>query len=191
MEFKKESADSGNTSGGGGYGSRTHDLLNAIQALSQLSYGPGLPGHYPLRMVGTADGVRPTGALQFPVVIKFRDELMKAYPRWVRVDDLAGFQKAYDRMHAVQPNPVVQECLPGRGKGFFALCKPGGEPCAVFCHERLREYPSEGGQSTLCRSIYDERLFEYVLACFAPWDGSAWPWLSLSSTRMGNPESWR
>jgi hypothetical protein len=27
-------------SNGGADGSRTHDLLNAIQALSQLSYGP-------------------------------------------------------------------------------------------------------------------------------------------------------
>jgi hypothetical protein len=31
-------------SNGGADGSRTHDLLNAIQALSQLSYGPTMCG---------------------------------------------------------------------------------------------------------------------------------------------------
>jgi hypothetical protein len=36
-------ADSDEGKLGGADGDRTHDLLNAIQALSQLSYGPSSP----------------------------------------------------------------------------------------------------------------------------------------------------
>ena len=43
----------------------------------------------------------------------------------------------------------------------FILCDAESEPRAVFCHERLREYPPEGGQSCLCRSLRDDRLIEY------------------------------
>lgn len=131
------------------------------RALHALCEEAGVPVPTVYRVVGPADAARATGAVQFPAVVKFRDEMVQTYPRWVRVNDQAGFEKAYDSMHAMQPHPLVQECLPGRGKGFFALCAPGGEPRSVFCHERLREYPPEGGQSTLCRSIHDERLIEY------------------------------
>jgi hypothetical protein len=40
MTFKTKTSSIISGSFGGADGSRTHDLLNAIQALSQLSYGP-------------------------------------------------------------------------------------------------------------------------------------------------------
>jgi predicted ATP-grasp superfamily ATP-dependent carboligase len=58
---------------------------------------------------------------------------------------------------AVEPDSIVQEYVPGEGRGFFALFDEG-EPRAVFMHRRVREYPVTGGASTAAESIRDERL---------------------------------
>lgn len=53
---------------------------------------------------------------------------------------------------------VVQEYVEGRnGFGYFALFKNGRET-GHFMHERLVQYPQDGGPSVIARSIHDERL---------------------------------
>lgn len=56
---------------------------------------------------------------------------------------------------------LVQTYIPGRnGFGYFGLFLDGRES-AFFMHERLMQYPIEGGPSVVARSIYDQQLREY------------------------------
>ncbi|MDH7592732.1 MAG: ATP-grasp domain-containing protein [Methanomicrobiales archaeon] len=52
---------------------------------------------------------------------------------------------------------ILQEYIPGRGYGFYALYNHG-ELRAYFMHERVREYPITGGPSSCARSICDDEL---------------------------------
>ncbi|MFN2516040.1 MAG: ATP-grasp domain-containing protein [Pyrinomonadaceae bacterium] len=54
--------------------------------------------------------------------------------------------------------PLIQEFVPGQGKGVFALCDQG-RVVALFAHERLRETRPTGSASSLRRSVpLDPRL---------------------------------
>jgi predicted ATP-grasp superfamily ATP-dependent carboligase len=56
--------------------------------------------------------------------------------------------------------PLIQEFVPGQGKGVFALCDQG-RVVALFAHERLRETRPTGSGSSLRRSVaLDPRLTE-------------------------------
>ena len=48
--------------------------------------------------------------------------------------------------------PMVQSYCPGHGLGQMFLVK-GGDVVMEFQHERLHEWPPEGGVSSLCRSV--------------------------------------
>jgi predicted ATP-grasp superfamily ATP-dependent carboligase len=53
---------------------------------------------------------------------------------------------------------LVQEYVEGRnGYGYFGFFHRGKE-VAYFMHERLMQFPKEGGPSVLARSIHDDRL---------------------------------
>jgi predicted ATP-grasp superfamily ATP-dependent carboligase len=108
-----------------------------------------------------ADIERVNQNIPFPAIIKFRDELIAPYPRWVAVNSQEELIREYKRMHEIQNYPIIQEYIKGKGVGFFALYNKHHEPRAIFCHERLREYPPDGGQSGLCRSICDDELVTY------------------------------
>lgn len=55
---------------------------------------------------------------------------------------------------------LVQEFIPGTGRGVFLLIR-AGECLAAFAHQRLREKPPSGGVSVLCESAEpDPRLLE-------------------------------
>ncbi|MGQ0763398.1 MAG: GNAT family N-acetyltransferase [Acidobacteriota bacterium] len=102
----------------------------------------------------------------FPCVIK---------PRWSNYLDDGSFQPSRsptyvnDRetvkdavLRSRQGNdwPLIQEFVPGQGKGIFALCDRG-ESVALFAHERLRETRPTGSGSSLRRSVsLDSKLRE-------------------------------
>lgn len=70
---------------------------------------------------------------------------------------------------------LVQEFVPGRGTGVFALYSQGS-PMAWFAHRRLREKPPEGGVSVLSESVkIDAQLLEASrrLLSQVGWDGPA------------------
>lgn len=52
---------------------------------------------------------------------------------------------------------IIQEYIPGRGYGFYALFNHGAVR-AIFMHKRIREYPITGGPSAVAESIYDNKL---------------------------------
>jgi predicted ATP-grasp superfamily ATP-dependent carboligase len=70
---------------------------------------------------------------------------------------------------------LVQEFIPGRGAGVFALYSDG-RPIAWFAHRRLREKPPDGGVSVFSESArLDEALKEASarLLSHAEWEGPA------------------
>lgn len=69
---------------------------------------------------------------------------------------------------------VVQEYVPGEGRGLFALLEHGRER-AVFMHRRLREFPVTGGASTAAESVDDPVLREVGLRLLRAlaWHGPA------------------
>lgn len=100
--------------------------------------------------------------LEFPVIIKVKKEENILPPkRHIIVHKKENFIQSYKNLHSLQEFPVIQKYIKGTGIGFFALYDKNSQIKALFCHERLREYPITGGPSTLCKSIYDEKLIEY------------------------------
>lgn len=69
---------------------------------------------------------------------------------------------------------VLQEYIEGKGYGFYGLFT-NGQAKAVFMHKRLREYPSTGGSSTKCKSIYCKQLEDLGVKLMGSlnWDGVA------------------
>ncbi|MDQ2872297.1 MAG: hypothetical protein M3R35_04095 [Candidatus Eremiobacteraeota bacterium] len=70
---------------------------------------------------------------------------------------------------------IAQEYIPGEnGFGYFGFFQNGRET-AYFMHERLMQYPREGGPSVVARSIHDTRLRELgkTLLASLDWHGAA------------------
>lgn len=99
--------------------------------------------------------------LSYPVVLKWSDpntvsdrlaaqglELLKTEYAHGPVELLERLA----RYEAVAAFPMIQEYCPGRGLGQMFLLHDG-EVHLEFQHERLHEWPPEGGVSSLCRSV--------------------------------------
>ena len=67
------------------------------------------------------------------------------------VDNAAGLEAAVSPRRQLQYWPLLQRCVPGEGKGVFALCDHG-RPVAWFEHQRLRDVRPSGSGSSLRRS---------------------------------------
>lgn len=100
-------------------------------------------------------------ALSYPVILKWADpnavaraladaglELHKTLFAENR-DELLAHLSPY---RAIGRFPMVQEYCPGHGVGHMFLAVDG-EALIEFQHERLHEWPPEGGVSTLCRAV--------------------------------------
>jgi len=84
--------------------------------------------------------------------------------RTLLTSDLA-FSRAY----------MLQECVPGEGRGIFALYDQG-RPITFFAHRRLREKPPSGGVSVLSESAApDPRMLAHARALLdrVGWHGVA------------------
>lgn len=124
--------------------------------------------------------------IEFPVVLKWANpqrvlKKLSALGLTVRKaeycysrDELAAALSAYRPLGEV---PLIQAYCRGRGLGQFFYMKEG-RACLKFQHERLREWPPEGGFSTVCRSLptgANEALMRKSEALLAEmeWDGVA------------------
>lgn len=86
----------------------------------------------------------------FPAVLKTGTETGTRFVR--RVDSPSALRDAYvSYRHQNSVEPVVQQHLPGVGRGFFALYIEG-ELVGGYSHRRIREYPPEGGASACAES---------------------------------------
>ena len=105
--------------------------------------------------------------LTYPVVVKCRVSRVWRGGR-IRfgtteyAEDAQSLPRIYGRLEEAVDRPMIQEYVPGRGLGVFALMNKG-KPRAVFMHERIREYPPSGGISVLAKSVRDDDLMEQGL----------------------------
>lgn len=85
------------------------------------------------------------------------------------------FRDVYPSLHRPESPPLVQERVPGRGVGVFALVDHG-RVLTMFFHRRLRESSPTGGPASLAESLPAEpRLGEPARALLerAGWHGVA------------------
>ncbi len=94
----------------------------------------------------------------FPAIVKPSHDsggrgLRRAYS-WTQLK--AACREILSGGHSV----LIQESIPaeGHGLGYFALYDRTGGLVAQFMHRRLREYPVDGGPSTLREAIWNESL---------------------------------
>lgn len=97
----------------------------------------------------------------FPVVLKWADPAAVAAPLAVHgislqkaefCRDAAELAHALARYMPVGIYPLVQSYCPGHGLGQM-LHMVGGRATLCFQHERIHEWPPEGGVSTWCRAV--------------------------------------
>lgn len=71
----------------------------------------------------------------------------------------------FKKLTATYGTPLVQEYIPSGGDaiGVSCLFNYGHEPRVVFIHRRLREFPPQGGPSTLRESIQDPAAKEIAV----------------------------
>ncbi len=100
--------------------------------------------------------------LTFPCIIKFRGDSRETHwrpeERYAIVNSPKELLSAYQRMHEIEPYPIIQEYIRGQGFGYFALYDKKRNLKAQFCHKRVREYPVLGGPSSCCESTFDPDL---------------------------------
>jgi hypothetical protein len=105
---------------------------------------------------------RARSELTFPCIIKFRGDNRETHwrpeERYSIVRDAGSLCSEYRRMHDIEPYPIVQEYIEGKGYGFFALYDRQRILKARFCHKRIREYPAQGGPSSCSESVFDAEL---------------------------------
>lgn len=117
------------------------------------------------------------GCLPFPLAIKLRDDeglYLDPARRYRIVRTREELIAAFDALHALKNDPMVQEYVDGDGYGLSAVCWEG-EILSFFCHRRIREYPASGGPSSLCASVFEPVMIDYSsrLLKALRWHGAA------------------
>ena len=103
---------------------------------------------------------------RYPVILKPRcgEKLgLHAEQRYIAAENEAAFTKAYQKMSAYDPCPVVQEKISGIGSGICLVMDKQQNPVCIMGHRRIREYPISGGPSACCESFYDETLAQNAI----------------------------
>lgn len=131
---------------------KANDKLNVIQTARKLRIG--VPKNVNLN------------APVFPMVIKIRDDegLYEAPARrYSIVHNSDQMKRAVEEMSKLGKDLLCQEYIQGDGYGVSSIIYDG-KLYALFCHRRTREYPSSGGPSTLCESVYDSVLIDKAVS---------------------------
>lgn len=138
---------------------RANDKGELYQLACQL--GIPVPRMYSSRNEDEASEV--AESIVYPAIVKPRNDedlYLPAQARWRKVESPAELLGAWRRFHAVQSEPVIQEFIQGAAYGFEGLYDADGSLVATCSHRRLMEYPTPGGPSAVCESVWDARLEE-------------------------------
>jgi predicted ATP-grasp superfamily ATP-dependent carboligase len=86
----------------------------------------------------------------------------------VYVKQPAQIVNGYEMVSRKYPRPLIQERIPaeGQGLGCFTLLNEHYDTLAIFGHMRLREFPIDGGPSTLRKSYRDDAIIEQTIRLF-------------------------
>ena len=150
------------------------DNLDRKDELAELAETIGVAHPKTVIPEGVEDAVQKARSLSFPIVIKPVDNSGSLGIRFL--DDPAEFKSAYREIHRVYPCPIIQEQIPQEGQAVAgAFLRWDSERKAGFAYRRLREYPLDGGPSTLRESIRDESILEagWQLLEAVDWSGVA------------------
>jgi predicted ATP-grasp superfamily ATP-dependent carboligase len=120
--------------------------------------------------------------VQYPVVLKWSDPIAIS-PRLEAAglpmhkaefaSDKAALQRILQRYRPLSTYPMVQTYIRGGGFGHLIFMSQG-EPLLRFQHQRLHEWPPEGGASTLCRSLPPDTMPELMGRSIALLRALAW-----------------
>lgn len=116
--------------------------------------------------------------IRLPAVIKLpRGEMLGLSPdeRYKIVRTREDFVSSYSKFHSLDPEVLVQQYIEGDGYGVSAVFGKNNEPLEIFCHHRIREYPSSGGPSSFCESADLPELAKHAINLLRAlhWEGVA------------------
>ncbi len=116
--------------------------------------------------------------IPYPTVIKLaRGEMFGLSPdeRYAIVKTKDEFLEKYPRFAAYGEAVLVQQYITGDGCGVSAVFGKNSEPLEIFCHRRIREYPSSGGPSCFCESANLPDLAKHAINLLRAlkWEGVA------------------
>jgi predicted ATP-grasp superfamily ATP-dependent carboligase len=136
-------------------------------ALTALAREQGIPVPRTVAVKGLADLERAAREVGLPAVVKSRISRLRVDGQWrsapstYYVHTPAELATACQAVGEQIPEPMVQEYVPGEGRGVFVLMNRG-RLRAAFAHRRLREKPPSGGVSVLSESVpVDPQLLEW------------------------------
>jgi predicted ATP-grasp superfamily ATP-dependent carboligase len=127
-------------------------------ALASVAAEHGVPVPRTLAVREATDLQAAAQHVGFPAVVKARVSRLAVDGRWrsapgpYYVQTPAQLEAACRAIGGTIPEPIVQECIPGDGRGVFVLMNRG-RLRAAFAHRRLREKPPSGGVSVLSESV--------------------------------------
>ncbi len=156
---------------------RAHDKIGLMELAATI----GVPVPWGITARGDFRSDPRARDVAYPLVLKPRVSRYRTADGWrnasVRIADDAGSMERYlnDYPEYKALDYLVQEKVPGEGRGVFLLAREG-DLKAVFAHRRIREKPPSGGVSTLCESREPEpELLEYSrkLMSALNWSGVA------------------
>jgi predicted ATP-grasp superfamily ATP-dependent carboligase len=135
-------------------------------ALAALAAEHGVPVPRTVTVREPADLQAAARDVGFPAVVKARVSRLAVDGQWrsapgpYYVQTPAQLEAACRTVGEMIPGPIVQEYIPGDGRGVFVLMNRG-RLRAAFAHRRLREKPPSGGVSVLSESVaLDPQLLE-------------------------------
>ena len=136
------------------------DLLFARDKLKVLRRAEALdiPTPKTYEITRMDEGEQLARQVQYPVVVKPRVGSGSTGLYYASEPSQLSF--ALERLFLSGKSPLVQERLPGDGAGIGAsfLLDQDHQIRASFVHRRIREYPVDGGPSTLRESILHEQV---------------------------------
>ena len=104
-------------------------------------------------------------ASNFPSMVKFRNGEalgLKPAERYRTVHNVDELVDAYEKMSAIDADPIVQEFIEGHDIGIAVIIDKNGIMRDFLCYESLQEYPITGGPTCLCQTIECPILAEYA-----------------------------
>ena len=126
-----------------------------------LADGVGIPTPQSVQPESFADVEQAARTFEYPMVLKWArpydvmSALRKAGLTLLKVDYCYGPEEVLERLRPfARANiyPMIQSYCAGVGLGHMILMHEG-EPLLLFRHLRIREWPPEGGFSTICESL--------------------------------------
>ena len=161
----------------------TPERRAAIEALGPVAhlYAPNLYHHLWLGEWAAA-----CSAVRYPVVVKWADPIAAmarlhahglALQKLEFAADEAALRRIGERFAPAGIWPLIQEYCPGRGLGQFFFMHEG-RAVRRFQHQRIAEWPPEGGFSSVCDAVplsHHQELQERSIALLQAigWEGCA------------------